>query len=384
MPSRSTLGKSLCSFCQRVYDSFSLRITCGNPRGGGKIGFHMKNIIKIDYQNIISVKNLYDAWQEFLLGKKNKKDVTEFALNLSSNIFKLNYDLENKIYKHGEYKAFSINDPKPRNIHKASVRDRLLHHAVYRILYPYFDRLFIYDSYSCRNFKGTHKALNRFGDFGRKVSKNNRKQCWILKGDIKKCFASINHEILKNILSEYISDTDILELLVKVIDSFNTKNRIGAGLPLGNLTSQLLVNIYMNKFDQWIKHRMKVKYYIRYADDFVIFNKDGDYLWELVPKIADFLEEELKLTLHPNKLFVKTLVSGVDFLGWVHFPNHRVLRTATKRKMFRNIKEKYEDKRENTTISYLGMLSWGNGYKLQEQIKQITPHVQVSKSDFDI
>ncbi len=128
--------------------------------GGGKIGIHMKNLIIICYQDIISIKNLYDAWLEFLSGKKNKKDVAEFALNLSRNIFGLHYDLKDKTYVHGGYTTFSINDPKPRNIHKASVRDRLLHHAVYRILYSYFDRLFIYDSHSCRLGKGTHKALN--------------------------------------------------------------------------------------------------------------------------------------------------------------------------------------------------------------------------------
>ena len=339
--------------------------------GGGKIGIHMKNQANINYQNIISVKNLYDAWREFLPGKKNKKDVAEFTLNLSHNISELHYDLENKTYTHGGYTAFSINDPKPRNIHKAIVRDRLFHHAVYKILYPYFDRLFIYDSYSCRNFKGTHKALNRFRDFGRKVSKNNTKTCWILKCDIRRFFASINHGILTKFLKEYIQDENIIWLLERVISSFNTKDKIGVGLPLGNLTSQLLVNIYMNKFDQFMKHRMKVKYYIRYADDFVILDTDKDYLWELTPKVADFLEEELKLQLHPDKLFVKTLSSGVDFLGWVHFPNCRVLRTATKKKMFRRIKEikNNEEKRVNTITSYLGMLSWGNGYKLQEQIR---------------
>ncbi len=370
MPNRSTLGKSLCSFCQKIYDSFSLRITCGNPRGGGKIGFHMKNIVNINYKDIISVKNLYDAWQEFLPGKKNKKDVAEFSLNLSSNIYRLHCDLLNNVYTHGGYKAFNISDPKPRNIHKASVRDRLLHHAVYRIIYPYFDRLFIFDSYSCRNFKGTHKAINRFRDFGRKVSKNNIKTCWILKCDIRKFFASIDHQTLIKILKEYVEDENIIWLLERIISSFNTKDKIGIGLPLGNLTSQLLVNIYMNKFDQWIKHRMKVKYYIRYADDFVILSQDKDYLWELVPKIAAFLDEGLKLRLHPDKLFVNTLASGVDFLGWVHFPNHRVLRMATKRKMFRNIEAKAEN--ENTITSYLGMLKWGNGYKLSEKVKIIT------------
>ncbi len=323
----------------------------------------MKNKIIIKYEDIISVKNLYEAWQEFLPGKKNKKDVAEFALSLSHNIFELHYDLKNKTYKHGGYQAFNISDPKPRNINKANVRDRMLHRAIYRILYPFFDRLFIFDSFSCRTLKGTHKALKRFEEFGRKVSKNNTKQCWILKGDIKKCFASIDHGVLLKILKENIKDENVVWLLEKIVSSFDK------GLPLGNLTSQLFVNIYLNKFDQFLKHKLKIKHYIRYADDFVILSQDKDYLWELVPKIADFLDEELKLTLHPHKLFVKTLPSGVDFLGWVHFPKYRVLRTATKKKMFRNLKMKTDEKRENTIASYLGMLKWGNGGKLENTIK---------------
>ena len=248
--------------------------------------------------------------------------------------------------------------------------DRLLHHAVYRILYPYFDRLFIYDSYSCRNFKGTHRALERFGDFGRKVSKNHKRTCWVLKCDIRKCFASIDQVIILNIVRKYITDRDILWLLENIVASFqNTSSQ--KGLPLGNLTSQLLVNIYLNELDQWMKHKMKVKYYIRYADDFVVLDTDKDKLLELVPKIADFLNEELKLQLHPDKLFIKTLASGVDFLGWVHFSNHRVLRTSTKKKMFRNLKEKEGEKRENSVASYLGMLKWGNGWKLAKLLPKV-------------
>ncbi len=121
------------------------------------------------YKDIISIENLLLAWREFLKGKKNKKDVCEFQLKLMDNIFDLHNDLKNKTYRHGEYKAFKINDPKPRDIHKASVKDRLLHHAIYRVLYPYFDKKFIHDSYSCRLEKGTHKAINRFRDFSRIV-----------------------------------------------------------------------------------------------------------------------------------------------------------------------------------------------------------------------
>src|SRR3989338_10700362 len=112
-----------------------------------------------NYQDIISVKNLCEAWREFVRGKKLKKDVAEFSLNLSRNIFKLHDDLRTKTYKHGPYEAFSISDPKPRSIHKATVRDRLLHHAIHRVLYPHFDRKFIADSYSCRVNKGTHKSM---------------------------------------------------------------------------------------------------------------------------------------------------------------------------------------------------------------------------------
>jgi retron-type reverse transcriptase len=276
------------------------------------------------YNNIISVNNLFEAWNEFVKGKKTKRDVAIFSLKLSDNIFKLHEELKNKIYKHGPYKAFSINDPKPRNIHKASVRDRLLHHAIYRVLYPYFDNKFIFDSYSCRNKKGTHRSIRRFKEFSKKVSGSNSRQCWILKCDIRKFFASIDQEILIEILKKYISDIDTIWLIGKVVGSFYSMS-VGKGLPLGNLTSQLLVNIYMNEFDQFIKQKLKARYYIRYADDFVIMDHDRNFLTRVLPQISDFLENNLKLHLHPDKVFIKTISSGVDYLGWVHFPYHKIL-----------------------------------------------------------
>lgn len=138
-----------------------------------------------------------------------RKDVQEFQRHLMTKIILLNKDLETKIYKHSHYEAFKISDPKPRNIHKAKVRDRLLHHAIYRILYPFFDKTFMFDSYSCRLKKGTHKAIKRFKEFALKVSKNNTKTVWILKCDIRKFFASIDQEILMGILNRYIPDKDI-------------------------------------------------------------------------------------------------------------------------------------------------------------------------------
>ncbi|MEK7194708.1 MAG: reverse transcriptase domain-containing protein [Patescibacteria group bacterium] len=321
------------------------------------------------YDSIISLENLLEAWREFTRGKRGRKDVQEFEMNLMANVISLHNDLKTKTYRHAPYQAFNISDPKPRNIHKATVRDRLLHHALYRKLYPFFDRTFIPDSYSCRLNKGTHKAINRFRTFAYKVSQNHTRTVWILKCDIRKFFASVNQDILISILKTYISDKDILWLPERVTGSFQS-TAPGVGLPLGNFTSQLFVNIYMNEFDQFMKHRLKAKYYIRYADDFVILSRDKSWLEELLPKIGDFLEERLKLDLHPNKVSISTLASGVDFLGWVHFPDHRVLRTVTKRRMLKKLED---NPGPETTASYLGLLGHGNTRKLQIKIKESVP-----------
>ncbi len=294
-----------------------------------------------------------------------RKDVQEFERDLMPNIISLHRDLMAKTYYHSPYQHFKISDPKPRDIHKATVRDRLLHHALHRALSPFFTKTFIADSYSCQTGKGTHRAINRFKQFAGKVSKNNTRTVWVLKCDIRKFFANIDHATLLKTLEKHIPDRDIVWLVSEIVKSFNSGSS-GKGLPLGNLTSQLLVNVYMNEFDQFVKHGLRQEYYIRYADDFVIMGHDEGALMETLPKLGDFLGENLKLTLHPDKVFIKTISSGVDFLGWVHFPNHRVLRTATKKRMFRNIKAK--NGKEVTVSSYLGMLRHGNGWGLRQRI----------------
>lgn len=281
------------------------------------------------------------------------------------HIVELHEELVNRTYRHGGYKSFYINDPKRRHIHKASVRDRLLHHAVYRVLYPFFDKTFISDSYSCRDEKGMHRAINRFKSLAGQVSRNHHRTCWVLKCDIRKFFASIDHTILLAILREHIPDQNIISLLKNIIDSYHTATMPGVGLPLGNLTSQLFANVYMNVFDQWVKHQLRSHYYARYADDFIFLSRDKFRLEDAIPKIQEFLQTRLKLSLHPNKVFISTFASGVDFLGWVHFPDHRVLRTKTKQRMMRNIKNAIC---EESLVSYLGLLSHGNTYALREQV----------------
>ena len=301
---------------------------------------------------------------EIFAGQKTKKDVILFQLRLADNLANLYHSLANYTYKHGLYSAFTVSDPKLRNIHKAAVRDRVLHHLIHKELYPYFDKKFIYDSYSCRKNKGTLRAINRFKYFAGRVSKNNSRMCYVLKCDIKKFFASINHKILIKILKRHIEDTDIIWLIDEIISSFYS-TRPGVGLPLGNLTSQLFVNVYMNEFDQFVKHELKIKYYIRYADDFVVLSDDKKWLEKQIFVIQGFLFKELKLELHPDKVSIKTLASGVDFLGWVNFPYHRVLRTTTKRRMLRRIVKSLAPE---TLNSYLGLLRHGNTGKLQKEV----------------
>ncbi len=286
-----------------------------------------------------------------------------FEANLMDNVLSLHNDLKNKSYRHGGYISFNISDPKPRIIHKATVRDRLLHHALYRKLYPFFDSTFVFDSYSCRDDKGIHKALDRFKDFYYKVSQNNTRTAWVLKCDIRKFFASMQHEKLLAVLTARIPDVDINDLLKEIVLSFESTSY--TGLPLGNLTSQLFANVYMNDFDQFVKHRIKAKYYIRYADDFVFLSEDKDYLQSLIPQLNQYLESNLGLTMHPDKVYIKSFASGVDFLGWVHYPDHRVLRTVSKRRMFNRLKSNSSKERLN---SYLGLLSHGNTRKIISRV----------------
>jgi RNA-directed DNA polymerase len=316
------------------------------------------------YQDIISIENLLSTWERFIRGKRRKKDVMKFEARLGDNLLELHGMLSARTYEHASYSAFNISDPKPRNIHKAIVRDRVLHHLIYKELYWYFDSRFIFDSYSCRKNKGTHRAFMRFKVFADKVSKNNTRTCYVLKCDIKKFFASIDHKTLMKVIERHIEDEEMRWLIYQVVKSFNT-TREGMGLPLGNLTSQLLVNIYMHEFDLYMKQELRVKYYLRYADDFAILSNDKKYLEDLLPQIAAFLNEKLKLSLHENKVYIKTYATGVDFLGWVHFPYHRTLRTTTKRKILRNMKGYPKPERVN---SYRGLLGHGDTYKIQKKV----------------
>jgi len=330
------------------------------------------------FDEIISLGNIFSAWQEFRQGKRNKLDVQQFEFDLEDNLFQLHQELKNKTYCHFHYTAFNICDPKPRRIHKACARDRVLHHAVFRILYPIFDKFFIYDSYSCRLEKGTHRAVARLEKFCRKLSRNNHRNIFVLKCDIRKFFDSVDQNILLELIGGKIQDEKAIRLINVIVKSFEKIS--SKGLPLGNVTSQLFANIYLNELDQLVKHKLRIKFYLRYCDDFVILGKDGRQLSRTADTIDDFLMRNLELRLHSDKIEIRKYHQGIDFLGYVVLPDYRVLRTKTKKRIVKKLAVRREELQcgliseesfNQSLQSYFGVLQHCAGYKIKRYINEL-------------
>jgi len=334
------------------------------------------------FNKIIGLENLVVSWREFRIGKKHRRDTLSFERNLEDNLWELRRVLVDRTYKHSGYSSFFVQDPKVRHIHKALVRDRVLHHAIVKHLNPVFEPTFIYDSYSCRVDKGTHRGVEAFIAHARQVSKNWTEPCWILKCDIKKFFASVDHTVLTDIILRHVTDPDARWLIDKVISSFQSEFTLDPnkpkGLPIGNLTSQLFANVYLNELDQFVKHQLKEKHYIRYADDFVILHTQRDHCFDITEPVNKFLTEVLKLELHPNKITIRKFSQGVDFLGYVCFPHFVIPRVKTRDRIFSKIhKNILLFKRGQVTLeslnqsiySYLGILSHSNSFELRQELK---------------
>lgn len=339
----------------------------------------------MSYLSLISIDNLFQAWGEFRKGKSRKKDVQVFERYLEDNIFKLHNQLATRNYRHGTYQEFYVNDPKTRHIHKAGVADRIVHHLLYKYLYDIFDKVFIFDSYSCRIDKGTHRAVSRLGEFTRIVSKNYTQDCWALKCDIKKFFASIDHDILFSLILKRVKDKDILWLIKRVIISYSSSevekfpeaNEVldvtrtihlrPKGIPLGNLTSQIFANIYLSELDRFIKHKLKIKYYLRYADDFLFLDSGREVLYQCIDTLIQFLDKNLKLELHPKKMIFRKLSWGIDFCGCIVLPYYQLPRTKTKKRIFKKVS--MSEISNKSLQSYLGHFSHANAYRLTQSLK---------------
>lgn len=272
-------------------------------------------------------------------------------------------------YTHHTYERFTIHDPKQRQIHKATVADRIVHQAVVSAIEPLFEPRFIYDSYSCRIGKGTHHGVKRLKTFLLQASRNNTKKVYALKCDIRKYFASIDHEILFRLITERIEDEAILELIRSIILSHGAE--VGKGIPLGNVTSQLFANIYLHELDWFMKQELGVRHYIRYCDDFAVVSSGKEYLQDLIEPIRQFLAETLSLQLHPNKVTIRSWDQGIDFLGHVQRPHATTIRTKTKRRMLVKVAE-------HNLSSYDGICSHADEYRLGQLLRVVAWKKSVS------
>jgi RNA-directed DNA polymerase len=304
---------------------------CGIAHSIAKI-FLMKTFRYL-WESICSIENLELAFKKARRHKTRKMYVIEFEQSLAENLLKLRGELLSRSYSPAPLRTFIICDPKIRTISKSAFRDRVVHHALCNIIEPIFEKRFIHDSYANRKGKGSLEAVAQFERFQRKVSKNNTRNCFVLKADVRHYFESIGHDILRSILSEKIKDPNVLWLIDCILANSSSE---GKGMPLGNLTSQFLANVYLNEFDQFIKRELKIAYYIRYVDDFVILHDSESQLEEYRTAISQFLGEKLSLFLHPDKTRIFLSQCGTGFLGYRIFPRYKLLQKKNLRKFARN------------------------------------------------
>lgn len=272
----------------------------------------------------------------------------EFTNHLEANLIQLQHELMTKTYRVGKYREFFVYEPKKRLVMALPFRDRVVQWAIYQILNPYFEKGYIGDSYACRVGRGTHKSADKLQYWMRYLDRRHE-QFYALKLDVSKYFYRVDHNVLMAILRRRIGDNDLLWLLEGIIRCEHTKfgiplgdhqfeaDRIdGVGMPIGNLTSQMFANLYLNELDQYAKQTLHVKRYLRYMDDVVVLHEDKRYLWSLKDQIDQFITDHLSLKLN-NKTMVRTVSQGVEFVGFRVWTTHKKLRKKSALKMKRRL-----------------------------------------------
>lgn len=316
----------------------------------------MKRIGNI-FQKIASLENLIIADGKAQKGKSKQYGVISHNKNRDGNIWKLHKSLIDKTYKTSSYAVFKVYEPKEREVFKLPYfPDRISHHAIMNILEPIFLKVFTTDSYSCIKGKGIHAASFDL----RKALKNPEETTYCLKLDIKKFYPSVNHDILKVLLRKKFKDSDLLWLLDEIIDS-------APGLPIGNYLSQYFANFYLTYFDHWIKEDLKIKNYFRYADDIVILSADKNSLHEIFSQIDNYMNSKLKLEIKKNYQIFPVSARGIDFVGYVHFHTHTLLRKSIKKRFARMLKR---NPRRESIASYTG---WTKHCNSKNLIKKLIP-----------
>lgn len=285
------------------------------------------------FRHVYDFENLYQAYLRARRNKRYRRDVLQFHQDLEGNLIQIQNQLIWKTYKNGEYRRFWVSEPKPREILALPFADRVVQHSLVHVVEPLFERKMIRDSYACRAGKGTHAGANRLTEFLR----TSPPDAYCLKADISKYFPSIDHGVIKKLVRRTIRCPDTLWLLDHIIDSAPSDPLRPRGLPIGNLTSQLLANIYLNELDHFVKETLRVRHYLRYMDDFVILAEGKRRLWEIRREVELFLDQRLGLALNP-KTDIFPARSGVDFIGYRIWPGRRRLRRASVTAMRRRVR----------------------------------------------
>jgi len=359
---------------------------------------------------------LYDLFQAYFDARKNKRNTINalaFEIDYERKLFELYKEIKNRKYEISPSICFVIFKPVQREVFAADFRDRIIHHLIYNYISPFFERLFIHDNYSCRIGKGTSYGIKRLDHFIRSCSRNYNRDCYILKLDIKGYFMSMDRSVLYQKVGKtlyrfrdiaHFNIDLILYLVWETIFHDPTKNCLikGAknnwkglpkskslffaeknkGLPIGNLTSQLFGNVYLNDFDHFVKSIPGVRYYGRYVDDIVIVHRDKKYLKFITPLLKEYLQSNLSLELHPKKIYLQHFSKGVSFLGTVIKPHRIYIKNRIKGSFYQKIqywnnlllKKQYKFTKKDikqflsSINSYLGIMKHYNTYKLCKKI----------------
>ena len=335
--------------------------------------FKMKTYKNL-WKKVISFENLEKAYWKARKRKSNNPKIKKFEEHWRLNLCILMRELRNNTYKPKPLKKFVLRDPKTRVICVSEFRDRIIHHSLVNILQPIFEPRFIHDSYASRKGRGTLTAIQRFDKFKRKASNNgkllknartnNDVKGYVLKADIKHYFQTVNHKILMDLINKRIKDENIMWLVRIILDNYIAEIE-GVGMPLGNWTSQFFANIYLDELDQFVKHKLKIKYYLRYVDDFVILHRSRKTLEEYRAKIKEFIKT-LELELHPDKCRIIPLRKGTTFLGYRIFYNHKLVRRRNLRKIKGKLKQSMKEYKKGKIDAWdvLEKLQGWSGYAM--------------------
>lgn len=323
------------------------------------------------YTKIYDLDNLYLAYSKAKTGKSKSKGVIQFESDLDNNILRIQKELIEQTYITSEYNVFTIRDPKERTIYSLPFRDRVVQHAIMNIIESLWTSVFISHSYSSIKGKGIHGAWKHI----RRDMKNRKQTQYCLKMDITKFYPSIDHHIMKQIIRKKIKDIKLLALLDGIIDS-------APGMPIGNYLSQFLANLYLSYFDHWLKEVKRVKYYYRYADDLIILGDSKQDLHLLRIDIQSYLSENLNLKLKPNYQVFPIVSRGIDFIGYIFYHTHTMLRKRIKKNFCRCV-AKLNRKimtAKDYRIKICSWLGWCKYCNSKNLIKTIIKHEEVLRS----